>query len=271
MKNLFLGVFSLFFFISCNHKNESTAEPEPNTTIKSELVNYIIDGRNYQSYIAYNKGDSQSKPVVMVLPEWWGLTDYAKNRAKQLAELGYIAIVVDFYGEGRIVNSPEEAQAFATPFYENPSNAKAIFDAAKNQLSKYPVANSQEVAVIGYCFGGAMALNMARQESDLKGVVSFHGNLMTGVAPNNNTVPILVCNGAADTYVPQEEIMAFKKEMDSAKIQYTFIDYPNALHSFTNPSSTEIGKKYDMKVAYNKEADVKSWKEMKVFLSKIFK
>ena len=116
-----------------------------------------------------------------------------------------------------------------------------------------------------------MVLNMARQNPDLKGVVSFHGNLMTGVKPNNNKVKVLVCNGAADNFVPEKEIEEFKKEMTENKIDYQFINYPNAVHAFTNPNSTAVGKKFNMNIAYNKPADVKSWKKMKTFLSKIFK
>lgn len=237
----------------------------------TEEVNYDIDGINHKSFVAYTGNKDEIKPVVMIIPEWWGLTDYAKDRAKQLAELGYFAMAVDYYGEGKTVDDPEEAAKLAEPFYKISINAKLKFDKAKEQLLNLPNANFDKIAVIGYCFGGAQALNMARQENDLKGVVSFHGNLMTGIKPKNNKVKILVCNGQADTFVPAEEIAAFKKEMDSAKVNYKFIDYPNALHSFTNPASTAVGEKYKMAIAYNKEADEKSWNDMKAFLVDIFK
>ena len=268
-------LFSLLFAISCQEKKDENAE---STFIKSktgkvttEEVNYDIDGINHRSFVAYTGNKDEIKPVVMVIPEWWGLTDYAKNRAKQLAELGYFAMAVDYYGEGKTVDNPEEAAKLAEPFYKISINAKLKFDKAKAQLLNFPNANFDKIAVIGYCFGGAQALNMARQENDLKGVVSFHGNLMTGIKPKNNKVKILVCNGQADTFVPAEEIAAFKKEMDSAKVNYKFIDYPNALHSFTNPASTAVGEKYKMAIAYNKEADEKSWNDMKDFLVDIFK
>lgn len=267
--------FSLLVAFSCqqekkaddisNLKSVKTTSGEMTT----EEVSYDIDGNTFKSFVAY-KGD-EVKPVVMVLPEWWGVTDYVKNRARQLAELGYFAMVVDYYGGGKTVDNPEQASKLAEPFYKIPINAKLMFDKAKAQLLKFPNANYDKIAAIGYCFGGAQALNMARQEDELKGVVSFHGNLMTGIKPKNNDVKILVLNGEADTFVPQQEIAAFKKQMDSAKINYKFISYPGAVHSFTNPASTEIGKKYDMKVAYNKEADEKSWNEMKTFLQEIFK
>ena len=267
--------FSLLFAISCQEKKgenaASTSIKYTSGKVTTEEVNYDIDGINHKSFVAYTGNKDEIKPVVMIIPEWWGLTDYAKDRAKQLAELGYFAMAVDYYGEGKTVDDPEEAAKLAEPFYKISINAKLKFDKAKAQLLNFPNANFDKIAVIGYCFGGAQALNMARQENDLKGVVSFHGNLMTGIKPKNNKVKILVCNGQADTFVPAEEIAAFKKEMDSAKVNYKFIDYPNALHSFTNPASTAVGDKYKMAIAYNKEADEKSWKDMKAFLVDIFK
>ena len=269
-------VLSLLFIFSCQEKK--TEDITNLNSVKStsgkmttEDLSYDIDGKTHKSYVAYEGGADEVKPVVMVLPEWWGVTDYAKDRAKQLAELGYFAMVVDYYGGGKTVDNPEEAAKLSGEFYKVPINAKLMFDKAKAQLLKYPNANYDKIAVIGYCFGGAQALNMARLEDELKGVVSFHGNLMTGLKPKNNEVKILVLNGAADTFVPAEEIAAFKKQMDSAKIDYKFIDYPNALHSFTNPEATAIGEKFKMKVAYNKEADEKSWNDMKNFLNEIFK
>lgn len=278
----FLTIFAFAIVLSLNFycketktdsksKNENSAETATPKNIKTEEASYNLGGTNYKSFVAFSTDSDRPKPVVMVIPEWWGLNDYAKSRAKQLAELGYFAMAVDFYGEGKVVEHPQEAEKLASPFYKIPINAKTIFDGAKAKVVSYPNADISKIAVIGYCFGGAQALNMARQESDLKGAVSFHGNLMTGVKSKNNKVKILVCNGANDTFVSPEEIAAFKKEMDSAKINYTFIDYPNSLHSFTNPASTEVGKKFNMKIAYNKEADEKSWNDMKKFLADIFK
>lgn len=267
---------ALFFAFSCQEKKADdiinlNSVKTTSGKITTEEVSYDIDGKTHQSFVAYEGDADQVKPVVMVLPEWWGVTEYTKNRAKELAELGYFAMVVDYYGEGKTVDNPEEAEKLSSEFYKIPINAKLKFDKAKAQLLKFSNADYNKIAVIGYCFGGAQALNMARLEDELKGVVSFHGNLMTGLKPKNNDVKILVCNGAADTYVPAEEIAAFKKQMDSAKIDYKFIDYPNALHSFTNPEATAMGEKFKMKVAYNKEADEKSWNDMRTFLSEIFK
>ncbi|WP_297983362.1 dienelactone hydrolase family protein [uncultured Chryseobacterium sp.] len=272
IKTLAVAFLISLFAWSCKEKpNNSELSSIVSTMIKTEDVLYNINGQTYKSYVAYNYIDDKKRPVVMVIPEWWGLNDYAKSRARQLAELGYFAMAVDYYGDGKVVDNPGDAEKLASPFYQIPVKSKTIFDGAKAQLLKFPNADFKKIAVIGYCFGGAQALNLARQESDLKGAVSFHGNLMTGVKPKNNKVKIMVANGANDSFVPAEKIAAFKKEMDSAKINYTFIDYPNSLHSFTNPASTEVGKKFNLKIAYNKEADEKSWNDMKKFLEEVFK
>lgn len=270
-------IFSGLLFFSCE-KKENLADEKPSENLSTHVdvvsekeMKYESEGKNYNSY-AYFKEDSNTlKPVVLVVPEWWGVNDYARSRAKQLADLGYFAVAVDFYGDGKVVDNPTDAQKLATPFYENPDLGKQAYDAAKSALSEFPNADLSKMAIIGYCFGGAQALNMARQDAGLKGAVSFHGSLMTGVKPNNNSVKILVLNGEADNFVSAEEIAGFKSEMDSAKIDYKFINYPGAVHAFTNPQSTEVGKKFDMNIAYDKDADEKSWKELENFLMENFK
>ncbi len=265
------------FTLSCKEnkttdkESTSTSQTVKENNIKTEELKTEINGVMHRSFAAYNPDLEGKLPVVFVIPEWWGLNDYAKNRVKMLAELGYYAVGVDYYGNQKVVNTPEEAQKLSSHFYEIPIDARRMFDAAKHQVILADKADYSKMAIIGYCFGGAQALNMGRQSDDFKGVVSFHGNLKTGVRAKNNKVKYLIANGANDEFVSKEEIAAFKKEMDSAKINYTFIDYPNSLHSFTNPESTEMGKKFNMKIAYNKEADEKSWNDMKKFLAEIFK
>ncbi len=276
MRINFLALALTFTLIGCNKEGSTTSTSSSKKDIiandvKTQEVVYNVGGVDYKSFVAYAEDQSAPRPVVLVLPEWWGLNEYAKSRAKQLAGLGYFAMAVDFYGNAKVVNTLEEAQKLSAPLYKTKVNTKLLFDAAKAQLLKFDQADYSKIAVIGYCFGGAQALNMARQERDLKGVVSFHGNLQTGVRAKNNVVKYLVLNGADDTFVPQKEREAFKKEMDSAKINYQFVDYPGAIHSFSNPEATDIGKKFNLKVAYNKEADMKSWQAMKDFLAKVFK
>jgi dienelactone hydrolase len=200
------------------------------------------------------------------------LNDYSKGRAKQLAELGYLAMAVDMYGGGSIADNPELAGKMATPFYKDPLFAKGRFDAALATIKANPMADTSQVAAIGYCFGGGIVLNMVKLGEDLAGVVSFHGSL-TGVPADKNLLkaPILVCHGEADQFVGVEEVNLFKKQLDSISAFYTFKSYAGATHAFTNPNATATGKKFSMPIEYNAEADSASWKDMKDFFRKIFK
>jgi dienelactone hydrolase len=185
--------------------------------------------------------------------------------------MGYIAMAVDMYGEGKIAADPKEALELATPYYKDPTLTKTVLDAAMNKLKTYQQTDSANIAAIGYCYGGFVVLNAAKLGADLKGVVSFHGNL-SGVPVNKQLLKakILVCHGEADQFVKPEEVNAFKHSMDSAGVDYTFKSYPNATHAFTNPAATENGKKFKMPIEYNAAADSASWKDMKEFFAKIF-
>lgn len=262
---------------SCNSGEEKKADPETPATetkspkIKEDNVTYTGDNITMNGFVAYDENKEGPRPAVIVVPEWWGLNDYPKQRAKQLAELGYIAIAIDLYGDGKVADNPDSAGKYATPFYKDPQMARRRFDAALAKLKTYSQADTSRIAAIGYCFGGAQVLNMARLGENLKGVVSFHGNLM-GVPADKNTLKaaILVCHGAADTFVSPGEIDKFKKEMDAVGANYTFKAYDSAVHAFTNPGATELGKKFKLNIAYNAAADSASWQDMKTFFGKIF-
>jgi len=249
-----------------------TATAQKKLSIKTESLSYTIGDEKFLSYVAYSDKTSEKRPVVLVVHEWWGMNDYVKRRACQLAALGYLAIAVDLYGEGKIANNVEEAVGFSTPFYKDPILAKSHFDAALNQIKLNKLADTNKIAAIGYCFGGSMVLNFAKMGENLKGVVSFHGGL-AGVPPVNDLLKseILVCHGADDKFVSADEVANFKKELDDVKAIYTFKEYPSATHAFSNPDATEMGKKFNIPIAYNEPADTASWKEMKTFLKRIFK
>lgn len=259
---------------SCNEpaaKTEASAIKSISVQVKEEAVTYNSEGVSLNGWVAYDSSTDKKRPVVLVVPEWWGLNDYAKSRAKQLAELGYLAMAVDFYGNGAQATNPEEAGNMAKPFYTNPAMAAARFNAALAKVKTLALADTTQLAAIGYCFGGAQVLNMARLGSPLKGVVSFHGNLV-GVPADKNllTAQILVCHGEADPFVPAAEVAQFKKQMDSIGANYSFKGYANASHAFTNPAATDMGKKFSIPIAYNAAADTASWNDMKIFLDKIF-
>ncbi len=248
---------------------------EPNhdlPKLKEEVVTYTADGINFKGFVAYDENISGKRPAILVIPEWWGLNDYAKFRVRQLADLGYIAMAADMFGDGKIAANPQEAQEYTKPFYSDPNLAKSRIDAAYNKLKTFPVADVNNMAAIGYCFGGSCVLNAAKLGADLKGVVSFHGGL-TGAPANKQLLKakILVCNGAADKFVSEQSITDFKHGLDSIGADYTFKSYANATHAFTNPASTETGKKFNMPIEYNEAADKASWNDMKVFFASLFK
>jgi dienelactone hydrolase len=261
----------IIFFASCNNE-KTTSEETKQPGIKEENVEYTVDSISMNGFVAYDTGSTEKRPVVLVVHEWWGLNDYAKSRARQLAELGYLAIAVDMFGNGKMADNPGDAGKLAMPFYQNISMAKNRFDAALAKIKSYSQADGDKVAAIGYCFGGAIVLSMAKLGDDLDGVVSFHGNL--NVVPANKDLlkaKILVCHGGADPFVPETEVNQFKKQMDSISADYTLKVYPGATHSFTNPNATATGQKFDIPIAYNAAADSASWKDMKEFFGKIFK
>ena len=262
---------------SCDNQdsdNKAISSKDSATTksvdIKEDSVTYNLNGKNYVGFVDYDANQQGKRPAILVVHEWWGLTDYPRSRARQLAELGYIAMAVDMYGDGKIGNDPKTAQDLATPFYKDPTLAKTRLDAAINKLKSFPQTDSSKMAAIGYCYGGYIVLNAAKLGADLKGVVSFHGDL-SGVPVNKDSLKakILVCHGEADQFV-NPEVAAFKKSMDSAGVDYTFKSYPNATHAFTNPAATEKGKQFNMPIEYNAAADSASWNDMKDFFKKIF-
>jgi len=247
----------------------AAAEPK----IVGKTVEYSAQGVVMKGYLAYDEAVKGKRPGVLVVHEWWGLNDYARMRARMVAELGYTALAVDMYGEGKQAMHPDNAKKFSSELMKNFDDAKARFLAAMEFLKQQPSVDPNRIAAIGYCMGGGVVLNMARQGVDLKGVASFHGSLtaVKPAQPGSVKAKVLVLHGADDKFIPPEQIEAFKQEMRSAGADFQFISYPGALHSFTNPEATELGKKYNMPIAYNAKADKESWNEMKKFLRTIFK
>jgi len=268
---------AFFIFLSSCNNNDTTGAGTNNTEtkkpkLKEETVSYKVDSLNMKSYVVYDENAEGKRPAVLVIHEWWGLNDYAKHRATMLAEMGYIAMAVDMYGNDRMGNDPKAAEVLAMPYYYHPDMAKKVFDAAVEEFKKNPNVDQTKIAGIGYCFGGGILLNLARMGEPLNGVVSFHGSLVGTPANKDLTkAEILVCHGEADSFVPKEQVDMFKKQMDSIGKSYTFKSYPGATHAFTNPDATEMGKKFNIPIAYNAAADTASWNDMKVFFGKIFR
>jgi dienelactone hydrolase len=261
-------------FSACNDQkkeNKSSTATADSSVLKEETVTFKQDTGTYKGYVVYDEKKQRKRPGILVLPEWWGMEDYAKGRAKQLAQLGYVAMAVDPYGNGKVAQNPQEAQSLAGPYYQNPQLAKQRIDAAIAELKTIAVTDTANIGAIGYCFGGYVVLNAAKLGSGLKAVVSFHGNL-GGVSPNKDLLKakVLVCQGGADQFVGENEQQAFRKSMDSIKANYQFIVYPDATHAFTNPASTEIGKKFNLPIKYNSAGDSASWRDMRKFFKESF-
>jgi dienelactone hydrolase len=280
---LFITAFLAVTHTACNDQaaKETTTENKPDSTtqaaapqpaVKEETVSYTGDGVTMKGFVAYDSAGMAKRPAVLIIHEWWGLNDYPKMRARELAKLGYVAFAMDMFGDGKTVDNPDAAGKMATPFYKNPQKAKARIDAALATLKGMSQADTSKIAVIGYCFGGGMVLNAARLGENVNGVVSFHGSLI-GVPAKKDLLKakILVCHGAADQFVKQPEADQFKKQMDSIGADYTFKAYPDAGHAFTNPNATNVGKQFNIPIAYNAAADTASWNDMKSFFDRIFK
>jgi len=236
-------------------------------------VEYSAQGVVLKGYLTYDDKIKKKRPGILVVHEWWGLNDYARERARMLAKLGYTAFAVDMYGDGKVAMHPDDAGKFSQEIMKNFKVGKARFMAAEEFLKSQPTVDSKRIGAIGYCFGGGVVLNMARQGADLAAVASFHGSLkaVRPAQPGTVKAKIRVYTGGNDKFNPPSVVKAFEKEMTQAKADYKVTVYPGAMHSFTNPGSTELGKKFNLPLAYNKKADQASWKAMQKFFKSVFK
>ncbi|MGW8161562.1 MAG: dienelactone hydrolase family protein [Desulfobulbales bacterium] len=261
MKSLF---FALVFLSSWSLQAHGAIIGEP--------ITYKSGDFTMQGYLSYDDSIIGKRPGILVVHEWWGLNEYARERARMFAELGYTALAVDMYGDGKQAEHPDEAGKFAAAVRQNLTAETQRFKAAMEVLKKHPTVDAAHIAAVGYCFGGSVALEMARQGLDLDAVVCFHGPLATDhpAAPGVVKARILVCNGGADKLITPESIEAFKKEMQNAGVDYKFISYPGAKHSFTNPGADIYAAKFNIPVGYNQDADKKSWQDMQEFLRESF-
>jgi len=239
--------------------------------VKGEEIQYKSGDVAMRGYIAWDDAIKGKRPGVLVVHEWWGHNEYARRRARMLAELGYTALALDMYGDGKQAHHPDDAGKMSGALRENLPLARKRFDAARAALEKHRTVDAKRIAAIGYCFGGAVVLEMARMGEPLRGVASFHGSLNTNAPAKAGAVKaaILVMTGADDPFVPADQVEAFRKEMDAAGAKYEVVVYPGAKHSFTNPDADEYGKKFNLPLAYNESADKESWAALARFLKEI--
>lgn len=236
--------------------------------LKSETIEYRQGGTALEGYLVYDDAVSAPRPGIVVVHEWMGLNAYARQRADQLAALGYVAFAADIYGKGVRPQTVEEASAESGKYKSDPALLRARAFAALDVLKARPEVDRTKLGAVGYCFGGTTVLEMARGGADVKGVVSFHGGLSTPLPQDAQYIKgrILALHGADDPFVPPAEVEAFKKEMAAGGVDYQLITYPGAVHGFTNPANTGAIKG----ALYNEDADKKSWAAMKGFFEDLF-
>ena len=241
--------------------------------ISAEEVIYQAGNTSLHGYLAHDPQITGKRPGVLVVHEWWGHNEYARERARMLAELGYVALAVDMYGGGQLAEHPQEAGAFAGYVRNNMPLAQERFEAALAVLRDHPGVDPERIAAIGYCFGGQIVLDMARAGLDLSAVASFHGALATKTPAQPGTIQprILVLHGSEDPMIPQEQVLNFIDEMEHAEADYRFIAYPGATHSFTNPEADRFAAEFGMPIGYHPEADQASWQELYQFLRETFR
>jgi dienelactone hydrolase len=229
--------------------------------VKSKVVTYAYDGVTLKGFLAWDDAVTGKRPGVLVVHEWWGLNDYARKRAEELAKLGYVAFACDMYGDGKSTEHPKEAGQFAGEVRKNLKTWQGRALAGLKVLQESDLVDGQNLAAIGYCFGGSTALQLAYMGAPLKAVATFHAALPVPTPEQAKAIKprILICHGADDSFITKETIDSFKTALDTAKADYQFKSYEGAVHSFSVPGAEKAGVKG---LAYNAAADEQSWAAM---------
>jgi dienelactone hydrolase len=240
--------------------------------VREEPVTYQDGSSTLKGFVVYDESRQDRRPGILVVHERWGITPHARREARKFAEQGYTAFVLDMYGDGAMSYDFKESGKLQAGVIKNPPVMESRFNAARAELARHRTVDASRIGAVGYCFGGTVALNMARAGADLVAVATFHATLtMNTPAPKQVKPRVLVLNGAADTIVKPDQIEALKRDMEAANADYRFINYPGALHSFTNPDADEIARKLKIPVAYNAEVDEAAKAEAARFFAEAFR
>lgn len=243
--------------------------------IQEEAVTYKDGDTVLKGYVVYDDASKAKRPGIVVVPAWWGINKHMRDEARHYAGEGYTAFIADMFGDGRGADSPKEAGPLAMSLRKNPATMLSRFKAAKDVLAKHVSVDASRIGAAGYSLGGAVAIDMARAGSDLKGVAGFYvsglGSALTPADAGTITSKVLIMNGETDPMIKPEVVEAFKKEMTNAKVDYRYVSYPGVIHSYTDPDATEKGKQFNIPFAYNAEATQQSRAEASKFFSEVFK
>ena len=237
--------------------------------VQSKVIPYSTGDESFEGFMAWDDSVQGKRPGILVVHEWWGLNDYARSRAEQLAAMGYMAFAVDMYGKGKVTTHAEKAGEWAKQTTNNVEDWLGRAQKGLKLLQADPLVDSTRLAAIGYCFGGATVMQLVYGGASVKGVVSFHGSLPP--PSDSQTIPssakVLIAHGAADPFLTSDHIDQFKTILENAEIDWQMIQYGGAQHSFTNPSADQYGLEG---AKYHKQADERSWIHMQQFFDEIF-
>jgi dienelactone hydrolase len=244
------------------------------SAVLEQPVTYRTGDTVMKGYIVFDDASSSRRPGIVVVHEWWGITQHVHDEARRLAGQGYTAFIADMYGDGKTADNPKDAGALSGAVRKDPVAMLARFKAAQDALSSHASVDASALGAVGFCFGGSVVLDVARAGADLKGVAAFHAGLGAAAAsaePGKVKAKVLVLNGADDPFIKPATVEAFKSEMAAAKVDFRYLSYPGAVHAFTNPEATEKGKQFNLPLAYQAEADKQSKAEAGQFFGAIFK
>ena len=238
----------------------------------TEDIEYTVNGESFTGYLAYDETVKGERPAILLVHEWWGLNDFTREEAERLAAEGYVAFALDMYGTNVGADNPTDAAALMNKTLETEGAPVARFQAALDLINGHEKVASGQVAAQGYCFGGAVALTMARLGLDLKGVVSFHGALQTDIKikPGDVKAELQVYTGGSDDMIPADEVTSFVQEMFTAGVRFDLACFPDAKHGFTNPAATGRGEKFGIPLAYNEDAANQAYEGAVAFYERIF-
>lgn len=258
----FFTFFLLFAFAAVAHAEIQTRE-----------ISYSEGGVSLKGYLAFDDSAKAKRPGILVVHEWWGHNEHARNRARMLAKIGYTALAVDMYGDGKTADHPKKAAEFMKAAFKNWDQSKARFNKAIKILQGHKTVDPERIGAIGFCFGGAVSIRMALGGADLDGIVAFHSALPLAApgTKENIKASILVINGSEDSFLKPETAAKFVKIMAEQKVDFTYTHLAGVKHSYTNKKAGEYQKKFKLpNLEYNQKADERSWSDMKIFFKRVF-
>lgn len=241
-------------------------------TVATRTLDYAVGERPHQGFFACDDAHGEPVPGVLLVHEWWGLNDFARARTRELAAAGYAVFAADMYGHGQSADSPAAAQSLMGEAIADFDTLAARFNAGLQVLRDCPEVDVSRLAAQGYCFGGAVVLNMARAGTDLAGVVSLHGSLRALISPvpGPKIPPMQVYTGGNDSLIPSADVAGFVEEMQAAGAHLELTSFPGVRHSFTNPEADALARYHGVPLGYDAGASAQAHHGALAFYRRLF-